>query len=250
MNLASPLQALLRPLKLQGRRIYLYKYALSTSLRMFGWRQPKFECPNCGREDTFLATGQPPRYGAECPNCGSAERHRLLALVARKEQLFKNRSVLHFAPEKSIARLISEGATRYATADLQPGRAEMVLDIEHIDQPDASWDVVVASHILEHVDDAQALSELRRVLRPGGILIVMTPIVEGWDTSYENPSIVDPVQRAQHFGQTDHVRYYGRDLRARLRNAGFGVVEHTALAGDCIRHGLMRGEKVFICTKS
>jgi len=41
---------------------------------------------------------------------------------------------------------------------------------------DASFDRVVASEVLEHIpDDARALSELTRVLRPGGTMAVTVP---------------------------------------------------------------------------
>ena len=39
-----------------------------------------------------------------------------------------------------------------------------------------SADIVVSSHVIEHVlDDAQAISETYRVLRPGGVAIITTP---------------------------------------------------------------------------
>ena len=77
----------------------------------------------------------------------------------------------------------------------------------------------------------------------------MVPIIEGWDTSYEDPTIIDPERRIVHFGQEDHVRYYGRDLRERLKATGFVVTEHTASGEECVRYSLQRGEKVFVCTK-
>jgi len=99
------------------------------------------------------------------------------------------------------------------------------------------------------VDDRAALSELHRVLVLGGVLIASVPIVEGWDTTYENRSIVDPIERDLHFGQSDHVRYYGRDFRTRLSEAGFAVEEVTAEGPYVIKHALLRGEKLFICSK-
>jgi ubiquinone/menaquinone biosynthesis C-methylase UbiE len=63
------------------------------------------------------------------------------------------------------------------------------LDLEAIALPDDSIDVVVASHVLEHVDDKKALAEIRRVLRSDGVAPLMVPIVEGWDSTYVDPSI-------------------------------------------------------------
>ena len=67
-----------------------------------------------------------------------------------------------------------------------------VLDIEAIAVPDASYDCVVCSHVLEHVDDAKALCEIYRVLKPGGVALIMLPVIEGWATTYENPHVTSP----------------------------------------------------------
>ena len=77
----------------------------------------------------------------------------------------------------------------------------------------------------------------------------MVPIVEGWEETYENDSVSNDVERTLHFGQNDHVRYYGRDFRERNSEAGFIVDEITAYGEEVIRFGLMRGEKVFVCHK-
>ena len=52
-------------------------------------------------------------------------------------------------------------------------------DIEHMPFPNASFDVVVMAHVLEHCPNvANALSNARRVLREGGLLLVFVPPVE------------------------------------------------------------------------
>ena len=207
-------------------------------------------CNICGYEGPFGPAGKGTRNDAKCPRCHSAERYRLFKLwLDRKPDAIANKDVLHFAPEKSLGALIKPLAWIYHTADISPGRADMVLDIEAIDLPDASYDAVIASHVLEHVDDRKALSEIFRVLRPGGVAIIMVPMVEGWAQSYENAAVRSPGERTLHFGQFDHVRYYGADLRERIRTAGFSLAEFTAEGADVLRHGLIRGEKVFVATR-
>ena len=124
-----------------------------------------------------------------------------------------------------------------------------MVDIERIALPDASADLIVCSHVLEHVDDNRALAELFRVLRPGGTLVLLTPVVEGWQQTYENPAILDPQQRQLHFGQEDHVRYFGADLRMRIRRAGFELDEFSAIEPNVSRYSLIRGEKVFVARR-
>lgn len=81
---------------------------------------------------------------------------------------------------------------------------------------DDLWGVIICSHVLEHVDDVKALSETYRALRDNGILIVVAPIIEGWKNTYENKDINTDHEREEHFGQNDHVRYYGSDIREKI----------------------------------
>lgn len=49
-------------------------------------------------------------------------------------------------------------------------------DGRHIPFDDSSFDIVLSSHVLEHVDDPNGyLSDIKRVTRPGGKVIVVTP---------------------------------------------------------------------------
>jgi SAM-dependent methyltransferase len=208
-------------------------------------------CNVCGYRGRFQGAGRPRRIDARCPKCGSAERYRLLALwLDRHGGFLKNARVLHFAPEAGLASMLKTRVGQYQSADIAPGRADLVLDIETIAAPDASYDCVVCSHVLEHVDDKKALAEIHRVLKPGGVALIMLPVIEGWAKTYENPNITAPEDRKRHYGQSDHVRYYGADVRMRIRAAGFDLDEFTAEGEDVLTYALQRGEKVFIAKRS
>jgi SAM-dependent methyltransferase len=51
-----------------------------------------------------------------------------------------------------------------------------VMDAEHLDLPDASFDVVCGSGILHHLDLDRAYAEVARVLRPGGVGVFIEPM--------------------------------------------------------------------------
>jgi len=207
-------------------------------------------CNICGYHGLFGPAGGGLRVDAKCPHCNSVERHRLFKLwLDGNSERLRAAEVLHFAPEKGLSALIRPIARSYRTADILPGRADLVLNIERICLPDASVDVIVCSHVLEHVDDAMALAEQYRILRPGGLCLIMTPVVEGWSRTYENPALRSPGERTLHFGQHDHVRYYGADIRARIAAAGLALEEFTAEGPDIVRYALLPGEKVFIAIK-
>jgi ubiquinone/menaquinone biosynthesis C-methylase UbiE len=90
---------------------------------------------------------------------------------------------------------------------------------------DASVDVVWAGEVIEHVVDvAPWLSEVRRVLRPGGTLLLTTPD--------HGPATVlalalSPRRFDSHFEpRSDHVRFFSRrTLRELLDDLGFDVAE-------------------------
>jgi SAM-dependent methyltransferase len=191
-------------------------------------------CPICGGHfDRFKDDRNRPN--ALCWRCGSHERHRAqwLLLERRTELLAGARSMLHFAPEWALQRRLEEiKGLRYVTADLaQPG-VDLALDVTAIELPDASFDAILCSHVLEHVDDDRAaMAELRRITAPGGWCAVMVPLDLGRERTYEDPSITAPDDRKRAFWQHDHVRLYAADIGERLRDAGFGSASSASARG-------------------
>ena len=211
------------------------------------------ECNLCGFEGYFSVVGRPLRLDALCPNCGSMERHRLMMLALQGGDLPQmddpKTAVLHFAAEPILERIFRERFDTYVTADFFVD-ADVKLNMEAMDVEDEQYDVIIANHVLEHVDDHKASAEIARVLTKGGVLLCQVPIVEGWATTYEDPSITTDEGRWLHFGQGDHVRFYGADFRERISAGGLKLThEFTAEGTDVLRYGLLRGEKTFVFQK-
>ena len=207
-------------------------------------------CPICGYHGYFGNFGRPPRIDAQCPECGALERHRLFWLWFKGDKSKLDDPILHFAPETILVNKFRKLYSKYWTADLF-AKADLKLNIEGIDLEKGSVNTVICNHVLEHVSDKKALDEIYRVLSDKGRLVCSSPIIEGWEHTYEDESVTKASERRVHFGQHDHLRYYGRDFRDKLRAAGFiNIEEVTAEGRDIIDYGLLRGEKVFICTKS
>lgn len=230
---------------------------LRTSLRALAHAGNSRHCPVCERRSgRFASAGDPPRKGVLCVHCGSLERHRLLWLFfARNPSLLREGiRLLHVAPEPCLSpalrRRVGAG---YLSADLANPAAMEAMDICDIRHPDASFDAIYCSHVLEHVaDDRQAMREFHRVLRPDGWAILLVPITA--ERTFEDPSITEPAARLAAFGQEDHVRRYGPDYVDRLREAGFEVRAHDPLdivAPDAIlRYGLAGGVgSIYLCTR-
>lgn len=187
------------------------------------------ECPICGWQGYQFAKGgasNKARFDCLCPSCGSSERHRLAYLIVDGLDYLDFSAVLHVAPEKELTKYIKTRSKDYLSVDLF-AEAMAKMDITALDLPDESKSLIWISHVLEHVpDDAAAISEMYRVLKPGGAAVVQVPV---WrETTYEDFSITDPQERIKHFYQADHVRLYGMDIVERFEQGGFEVEVHRA----------------------
>jgi SAM-dependent methyltransferase len=251
-------RALLRLMPAGARR-----RALLGAVRAARHRGDLVECPCC---DSTFSRFLPHRGrdNAKCPRCGALERHRLLWLFLEREtDLFDgDRSLLHIAPEYAFLRRLSRTAgLRYVTGDLDSALADVELDAMDLPFASESFDSLICNHVLEHVeDDRRALAEIHRVVRPGGWAILMCPVDRRRATTLEDAEVRAPEDRHRVFGQSDHVRLYGRDYADRLAAAGFAVRADRYLDGfderSIVRRGLRReadeafgDEEVFLCAK-
>lgn len=189
-------------------------------------------CPVCEKRfRKFLPYGRlHVRENALCPNCLALERHRLIWLYLKEKSDFFRRpqDVLHVAPESCFIKPFEKlHGDRYITADMESPWAKVKMDVHAMPFADNQFDVVLCNHVLEHVkNDVQAMREICRVLRPGGFAILQVPFIEPVpENTFEDDSITNPVEREQVFGQSDHVRKYGRDYSARIETAGLKAVE-------------------------
>lgn len=165
------------------------------------------------------------RPSALCPGTLSLERHRLLWLyLERKTTLLKNKlKVLHIAPEQVFySRFKGFNHWDYTTTDLYSPLADVKADICDLPFKDATFDLILCNHVLEHIPyDLKAMEELYRVLKKGGTLIAQVPMEAERSTTFEDNNITDKAKRTEIFGQYDHVRIYGKDYYQRLESVGF-----------------------------
>jgi SAM-dependent methyltransferase len=149
--------------------------------KLLNRNKERFECPICGYEGPFADFRSIGgfRKHAICPQCGALERHRLQYLVMRDVMsTMPSAKMLHFAPEQFFRPIFSRQFREYETADLFMEDVDHRVDIRNLPFADGSYDLVFASHVLEHIsDDIQAVKEIRRVLKPGGMAVLPVPIV-------------------------------------------------------------------------
>jgi SAM-dependent methyltransferase len=186
-------------------------------------------CPACGTVSAGFGPGPNGRPDASCRRCHALERHRFLTLIVEivAPRVLRDGALLDIAPSSTTTpRLRELGGAHYVSVDFDPGADKRVVDlrasITDLPLPDDSVDLMICYHVLEHVpDDASAMAEIARVVRPGGVAIVQVPHRTGVPTD-EDPS-AGREERIRRFGQHDHVRYYGDDFEPRLEKAGLDV---------------------------
>ena len=190
----------------------------------------RFHCPICnGWFLHFLPFGLNQRRHAKCPGCGSLERHRFLWLYLRdKIHLTRHRAnVLHVAPEIPIRDNLSQLSNlNYATIDLYDPSATHQMDLTSLSFDSNVFDVIICSHVLEHIEDDQhAILEMARVLRTHGRAIILVPVDDKREITYEDSSITAPSDPLAAFGHPYHVRICGTDYSTRISDSGFEVKE-------------------------
>lgn len=166
--------------------------AALTWFRLRNFRKQRFSCPLCGYHGPFMdhtaETGL--RRHARCPACRSLERHRLQYLVL--ERVLAGREpprVLHVAPEPFLADYLRSRARTYSSADLVMGGVDHVVDLRAMPFAASSFDLVFASHVLEHIaEDDSALAGIRRIIAPGGIAVLPVPLVAERTVEYPAPN--------------------------------------------------------------
>ena len=194
----------------------------------------RYYCNVCSSKlKSWTNAGPSEHCNLVCPVCNSYGRHRMMAKVIESEhfndEILLGSKMLHFAPELGLKSWLKQEFSQlnYQTADLFSPDVDLRLNLENIALTNESVDSAILSHVLEHVHaDIQALNELNRILRPGGRLFIQVPLSGKFQTIEKKLDLA--TDRLEQYGQTDHVRLYGSDLKDRLFEAGFEVAIHEA----------------------
>lgn len=151
-----------------------------------------------------------------CPDCGASDRDRLIVSFLEKEGLqeaVEGFKLLQIAPAAAISRWINTKCPhiQYDTTDLYMDQVTFHSDVMDMNTvPDATYDAIICSHVLEHVrDDRKALSELKRILKPDGKVIFLVPIDLN-ATCIDEEWGLSEAENWRRFGQGDHCRRYDK----------------------------------------
>ena len=153
----------------------------------------KHICPCCGfQSDNFDPHSG--RTNAKCSNCQAMERHRRACAVigggsrraGRGEYLpLKGRAtpfrLVHFGPHIQMEKMlnlpnIDQVSLDYFASGYSYSQNVLHGDVTNISLPTGFASGIIILHVLEHIADIdRALSELVRILDPGGWLLIEVP---------------------------------------------------------------------------
>jgi len=232
------------------------------------YRESRFDCPVCGRNETPLYDFPDLRLRHEhriavlretlqCRHCFASVRQRSLALALldhlnqRWSTRIRSISELasrglgnlrildsdNFSAMSSLLRSVP-GYTRCSYLpdrswgiEIEPGYFN--IDLQRIDFPSESFDVVLTSDVMEHVRNCEAAhAQIHRVLKPDGVYIFNVPFAEDSDQDIQlvdTSTDQDVFLCAPHYhgdpltGGILAYRIFGRELIRKLEVLGFAV---------------------------
>jgi SAM-dependent methyltransferase len=169
------------------------------------WKRfTKPRCNICGGQkflrgpmQRLSATGKRPR----CKRCHSFERHRVFRRIFLElgPRRLRPLRCLQFSRDPTV------DGRWFDSYEVSIFNKSNSLDLQHIDRPDHSYDVIVCNHVLEHVPDHRAaLRELTRILSARGFLFLSFPD----PCNFENTTDWGYPDSNRH----DHYRHFGRDV--------------------------------------
>jgi len=195
-------------------------------------------------------------YNGKCPKCNSLPRTRLIPFSLRHFNLIKsNLKILHIAPnlnEYNYVKSTFENIQLYDRLNIRKvPHINLVQDITKTTISNDTYDLVIVWHVLEHiVEDRKAASEIFRILKPKGNLLMSVPIYPAGNLiTYEDPAIKYEDYEKIH-GHDDHCRSCGMDYYERFEAVGFSAnVLNKYTAEDLKKYGLSKNHVVWCFTK-
>jgi len=199
-----------------GKLIWLNAWRIYRALLCLTWIRPERR----HRSRMYLDTISPGRLlDVGCGNC------QFLALMQSEGWQVEGQELDPVAAERALKTY---------------GMRIRVGRLEDIGYPDDSFDAVVMSHVIEHVSDPIAiLKECLRILKPRGMLVAITPNVDGLGHRYFRSCYrdLDPPRHLYLFTQKtlQHVGKKAGFTNCRVQTAALDIVYDVGIGSLDIR---------------
>jgi SAM-dependent methyltransferase len=239
------------------QRLFLALRQINPNLkfsRLFKQGKGKVRCNVCEKSFSHFLRERH-RENARCPGCGSLESTRVLWFYLSGEVLGKKNKnrFLYFSPEPSLFKKLINRDIELIEKPM--GYFDVMNNTESKLQG-SRYDVILFPQVLQFVKEEHVVfTELKRLLRPGGFVVLMTLVNWEMDRTYEKPVTDEDRDRLKRFYEPGLQRVYGADVEKRLIKAGFHVetVDYADQLGSAAREYYRLGdgnrEMIFKCKK-
>jgi predicted SAM-dependent methyltransferase len=215
-------------------------------------------CNFCNGSSRFIASGfalpnailldveGAGRRNIICYRCGSDERTRqIIKYIASKD--IRNEKILHFAPEQRVYESLIAAGGDVTVSDIDLDRYSGFSNLQKIDLNQNSecehlaskFDYIVLNHVLEHLENHKSsLQRLRTYLRPGGKLILTTPVSNALAEHMLLAKLDSPRQRYELLMHPEHTILFSKarlleDLKSIFSSVT--MVQHADVFGSNLR---------------
>jgi SAM-dependent methyltransferase len=174
------------------------------------------------------------RPKSRCPQCGSVERQRVFVQIydsfLQEEFNLSEKHILALSPSKSENIIYAQRKIfNVVSCDVQPHlKTDIVADITNMPNVEsAAYDSVIASYVMTCVHDLDsALSEIHRVLKPGGRFLFCDPLTFNSET-------------VEHTDIATITNWYGQETYNRYKVGSFRRLGDVGLLKALAAHGFL-----------
>jgi len=165
----------------------------------------------------------------KCPKCNSLARTRLIPFSLKHFNLKKeNLNILHIAPNANEYNYMKKNFNKiikYDCLNIVKGKnINLICDLTKTNTiiKSGSYDLIIIWHVFEHIkEDDKAITEIFRLLKNGGNLLVSVPIYPKGNKFTIEVKKLDYKDYEKVHGHYDHCRSCGLDYYERFENSGF-----------------------------
>jgi SAM-dependent methyltransferase len=231
--------------------------ALGNELLLLFFKGKRVRCNICSHNfRQFMKDNYLKRENVRCPQCGSLEAGRVLWFYLTNEVLGKKNKnkFLYFSPDPIIIERLDQ--YKLELESVPSDYFNRINNSNFIKLTGGKYDVIIFVQLLQIVKDEQvAFAELKRLLRTGGFVLIMTLVNWEMDHTYPKPVTDEDKERLKRFYTPGLERVYGSDVAKRLIKAGFDVetIDYADQLGSAAREYYRLGEGareiIFKCKK-
>lgn len=186
-----------------------------------------------------------------CPICMIPDKGRfMISFLESIDLKSRNLSILHISPEIGIQKRLNKLFVNhdYKISDFGD-ESTLCIDITKV--IDSKFDIIICSHVLEHVEEDQlALKNLYDALNPKGIILFLVPIHKEIEATFQDKRINSPRERKAAYGLEDHVRQYGYKDFQKLISSYFDLIIYEVDTLDYLKLGLAKDSKLYIGSRN